>query len=82
MKYIREMEEVYVVLSVMRFGLLLVFIYVYFKIAEWTWSAFMPALSGAGVLLLSVIVIFFCVVFAQMTVWKLSEMFMREKYYE
>lgn len=69
-------------LSLMRFILWVGLIYLYFRGAEWVWKTYMPDLTGSGILLISVVTMFFCVVFAQITVWKLSEMFVREKYYE
>lgn len=69
-------------LSLIRFILWIAFIYLYYRGAEWLWSEYMPDLTGSNVLLMSIIVMFFCVVFAQITVWKISELFVREKYYE
>ncbi|MFC4354987.1 hypothetical protein ACFO0S_08005 [Chryseomicrobium palamuruense] len=68
--------------SLVRFLLWIAFIYLYYQTAEWLWNEFLPALSGAGVLLMSIGVMFFCVIFAQITVWKISDLFVREKYYE
>ena len=69
-------------LSLIRFVLWVMFIFIYFKLAEWAWTSFAPELSGGEVLLVSIVVMMLCVAIAQWTVWKISELFVREKYYE
>jgi len=68
--------------SFIRFVLWVLLIYVYFQAAEWAWTSYLPNLSGGNVLLISLVVMVFCVTFAQFTVWKISELFIREKYFE
>ena len=75
-------EEVSVMLSLVRFVLWVVLIYVYFQIAEWAWTEFMSNLNGGEVLLVSIFMMVLCVAIAQYTVWKVSELFIREKHYE
>ena len=69
-------------LSLIRFVLWVMFIFIYFKLAEWAWTYFAPELSGGEVLLVSIVMMMLCVAVAQWTVWKISELFVREKYYE